>query len=316
MINILVVDDQKMDGVSYWRNVEPFSALRQRYRGQVFVQNTTERVSVQDMKQFDVVVMFRPVKPESLKFVDNCKRLGVKVIIDIDDNLWDLPYFHPGYIEYERYKDTARQIYDMADAVWTSTHELRYAIGDLNKCVHIPNAVLPEWLPEQPNPYKGIAGWIGSAGLHYDISGDEAKSAFRKWQDKYERWYFFGYRPELADSQNCIGVPYSFVYTFMEAIKNAGLNVIWKPLRDLKFNHAKSNIAWLTATMSGAVCVTNFAGREGWECALPDFTTDPDEIYVQFHRSRNIILQDYNLIDVNDRRMGSILRLTSKGIPA
>ncbi len=308
MINLIVVDDNKLDGVSFWRNVEPFAALRKQYRGQISIRNETERVSVSDMKQADAVVMFRPIKPDSLRFVQNCKMLGIKVIIDIDDDIWTVPYYHPAYMQFERYKDTARQIYELADAVWTSTDQLRYVIGDLGKTEVMQNAVMPEWLPDNANPYTGVAAWIGSAGLQYDLSG-ASSDWFSRWQDKYRQWLFFGYRPEIASGANCAGVPYGFVYEFFQQITAAKPNVIWKPLRDLPFNHAKSNIAWLTATMSGGVCVTNFAGHDGWECALPGFTTDEDEIYEKFHHSRNVILQDYNLLEVNDRRMQSISQL-------
>ena len=309
MIKILVIDDHNADGVSFWRNIEPFSVLRKQFPGEVFIQNATERVTVNDLKQFDVVVMFRPVKPESLKFVKNCRALGLRIILDIDDDLWNLPYYHPSYMEYERFKPTAREIYDTADLIWISTEELRFVIGDLGKTVTIPNAVLPQWLPEQPNEYTGRAAWIGSAGLQYDLNSTHAQKWFEEWQEQYRKWFFFGYRPEIANGENCTGVPYGFVYEFFETIRGAGLNVVWKPLRDLPFNHSKSNIAWLTATMAGAVCVTNFAGRDGWEYALPEFITDPEKIAENFHKSRAHILLEYNLLKVNERRMQSIINL-------
>lgn len=309
MIKILVIDDHAPDGVSFWRNIEPFSVLRKQFPGEVFIENANERVSVHDIKQFDIVVMFRPVKPESLKFIKNCRALGLRVILDIDDDLWNLPYYHPSFMDYERFKATAREIYDVADVIWTSTEQLRYVIGDLSKTEVMPNAVLPQWLPDQPSEYKGRAAWIGSAGLQYDLNGTHAQKWFEEWQEQYRQWLFFGYRPEIASGPNCTGVPYGFVYEFFESIVNAGLNVVWKPLRDLPFNHAKSNIAWLTATMAGGVCVTNFAGRDGWECALPEFTTDPAEIADNFHKSRAHILQHYNLLTVNERRLESIKSL-------
>lgn len=314
MIKILVIDDHNADGVSFWRNIEPFAALRRAYRDKVFIQNATERVTVNDIKQFDVVVLFRPVKPETLKFIENTRRLGVKVIIDIDDDLWNLPYYHPSAMEYDRYKETAYKLYAAADATWTSTEELRYVVGDLSRTEVMQNAILPDWLPEHPNAYTGTAAWLGSSGLQYDATSPHAAQWFRAWQDQYKRWLFFGYRPEIADGENCTGVPYTFVYNFFDTIRAAGINVVWKPLRDLRFNASKSNIAWLTATMAGAVCVTNFAGRDGWELALLEFTTNPDEIAENFYRSREHALQRYNLLEVNERRMQSICRLIEEPV--
>lgn len=192
-------------------------------------------------------------------------------------------------------------------AIWDAVNKISTTLA--SQMAGTPNAVLPQWLPDQPSEYKGRAAWIGSAGLQYDLNSTHAQKWFEEWQEQYRQWLFFGYRPEIASGPNCTGVPYGFVYEFFESIVNAGLNVVWKPLRDLPFNQSKSNIAWLTATMAGAVCVTNFAGREGWECALPEFTTDENEIYAAFHRSRNVILQDYNLLTVNERRLESIKSL-------
>lgn len=88
-----------------------------------------------------------------------------------------------------------------------------------------------------------------------------------------------------------------------------GINIMWKPLEDNEFNAAKSNIAWIEATMSGGICVTNFAGRSGWEMAVDKFTDNPDFIASQWEASRDWILKYYNLHMVNELRYQHILKV-------
>jgi hypothetical protein len=72
---------------------------------------------------------------------------------------------------------------------------------------------------------------------------------------------------------------------------------MWKPLLPSVFNDGKSNIAWLEATMGGGACVTNYAGKSGWETCLPDFDFTESVIHDAWRASCEKILNDHNLYD-------------------
>ena len=125
MIRIIAIDSIKADGVSYWRNLRPLTEL-QRAHPNIQVRFMDEKVSLSDLMQTDLVIMFRPVREESLRFIENVKSriFNCKLILDIDDNLWRLPPGHPHEIEYTEHAQTLRKIYSMADGIWCSTEAI------------------------------------------------------------------------------------------------------------------------------------------------------------------------------------------------
>ncbi len=311
MIKALVVDSTKLDGVSWWRNARPLSIMRKQFRDRIDIKQVTENVDIREVMASDVVIMFRPTSPQSLGFVHNCKALGAKIILDLDDDIWNLDPFHPAFGDFEGMRETARNIFHAADFVWCSTKQLQFAADCFGNSEVIPNAILPGDLPDKPAEWKGkgVAMWRGFNNQIADIMSPEAMATYEAARDLYDRWQFAGYLPPMAHRENVQyirGVP-PLVY-FLN-LQQTGANVFWKPLKDCKFNDAKSNIAWLEATMCGAVCVTNYAGREGWEYASPDFITNNDDAAKIWEASVKAILRDYNLLEVNERRFKTIENL-------
>lgn len=309
-IKILVIDDNKLDGVSWWRNSTPFAALEKMYGDKVEVQNATDTIDIRQLKRADVVVRFRPTSTESLNFLNICKEFDVKLILDIDDDLWNVPIGHPGYLEYKEFQTRLRQVYNLADTIWTSTDQLRYVVGDLGRSEVMPNAVLIEDLPEQPMKWQNLAAWRGNDKQFADIMSDEAKAVYLKNRDRY-RWIFAGYAPDLPHADNVrfqMGMP---PLMYFLSLKRGLANIIWKPLKENLFNDSKSNIAFIEAAMSGGVCVTNYAGKPGWEAALPDFVGE-SEARKAFFQSRDYILETCNLRAVTRRRFESIVKTLEK----
>lgn len=316
MIKILVYDSGAFDGVSWWRNTLPLSILRAQYAEQIDF-HYTPNPTVSDILQADVVLMFRPTSENALKIAESVKKLQaqkpVYLLCDLDDDLWSLPHYHFAASGYRKHFRRMREIYDLADLVWVSTEQLRYSIGDLGRAVKIPNSVLPNQLPDKPAPYKGIACWRGSTAQFTDVTAPFAAKWYKGWRDKYERWRFWGYWPSLEHGANVDFVDYDEVLDFFSSLGSIGANIFWKPLEENKFNDAKSNIAWIEATMAGGVCVTNYAGREGWEYALSEFTTEPQAVENAWRQSRDWVLEHYNLLNTNRLRFESIVRLIGGG---
>lgn len=310
LIRILAVDSLKTDGVSYWRCVRPLTEL-QRTHPNIDVKFVGENVTDRELMAADLVIMYRPVRSASLKFIETCKSLvfNTKVIVDIDDNLWRIPPGHPNEIDYLTFAENMRSIYSMADGVWCSTPSLLdFTDSRDGRGTVIPNAILEKDLPDSPSRYRGMACWRGSIAQFMDIYSDEADSAFRDNHDKYNIWYFWGYWPYNMRTEKTRYGGYRDTAEYMSMLGTSGINVMWKPLADIEFNHAKSNIAWIEATMAGAICVTNFAGRPGWEWAIDKFTNNEDFIASQWAASREAIVKHYNLKKVNELRYESIIK--------
>lgn len=313
-IKVLVVDDPRLDGVSWWRNARPFAALDKLYGDALDIKQVTEAVDVRELMTADVVVRFRPTTKNAYDFLQVCKELGCKLILDVDDDLWHVPPTHPVFGDFLEFRERLADIYALADAIWVSTEHLLYSTDCLDRGEVMQNAVLEEELPERPLPYKGIAAWRGNDIQVSDITSDYAKKWYRVWADKYEHWIFAGYFPDLEHGNGARFVKRQSPLAYFLGLKRGFANVLWKPMQDNLFNDGKSNIALIEATMSGAACVTNYAGKPGWETALPEFTTDPEEIAATWAAAKDDILKNYNLREVTRRRFESIVSLVGQKI--
>ena len=306
-IKILVIDDGILDGVGWWRNSEPFDALDKMCGNYLEIEHAGENVDFRKIKMADVVIRFRPSSKKSLEFLQVCKEVGKKIILDIDDNLWKIPLGHPIYLDSLGWGETLHEIYALADAIWTSTDELKYQIGDLDRCETMPNAILESDMPEHPAKWTNSAMWRGNDKQVGDLYRPEIVDWFRRNADKYD-WTFAGYVPDYPFSGNVRFQSRMQPLAYFLSLKKNKVNLMWKPLVENPFNDAKSNIAALEAAMAGGVCVTNYAGKDGWEMALPDFVGEA-EAAAQFYIAREIILEKYNLEKVTERRFQSILNL-------
>jgi len=310
VIKIISIDDLSPDGVSWYRNYRPLSELQRAYPN-IQVEFVGNDVTLQKLLQADLIIMFRPVRPKSLETLEKFKNhlFGKKIILDLDDNLWRIPPGHPLEIEYAKHADTLRKIYALADGIWVSTEPLMpFVDGYDGRGVVIPNAVLERDLPTKPSPYKGIVCWRGSIANFMDINSDEAFNLFAENREKFNWWVMFGYWPERIRGANVTPKASIPVIEYMEGLQRFGFNVMWKPLQHNEFNDAKSNIAWIEATISGGICVTNYAGKPGWEWAVDKFTTNEDFIASQWQASREAIVKYYNLQKINKLRYDHIIK--------
>jgi hypothetical protein len=157
--------------------------------------------------------------------------------------------------------------------------------------------------------WKGLAAWRGSATQVADIRGWEATIKYIEVREKYT-WIFAGYAPDLPHAQNVRFQRGVSPLAYFLNLKQGLANVFWKPLQENLFNDAKSNIAMLEAAMSGGVCVTNYAGKPGWEFALPEFPNE-EETREQFYEVRQAIVENYNLFDVTEKRFQSIVNIVN-----
>lgn len=304
-IKVFVIDDTRLDGVGWWRNSEPFAALDKMHGDALDIHFVSENVDIRHLKTADVVVRFRPTSRESLEFLKVCKDFGIKLILDIDDDLWNIPIGHPMFMESLEWGARLRQIYDLADVIWTSTEQLRYCVGDLGRALVVQNAIYPNDMPFAPMEWKGLAAWRGSATQVADICNEIAKAKYLEVREKYT-WIFAGYAPDLPHAQNVRFQRGVSPLAYFLNLKQGLANVFWKPLQENLFNDAKSNIAMLEAAMSGGVCVTNYAGKPGWEFALSEFP-DEKETREHFYNVRQAIVENYNLFDVTEKRFKSIV---------
>ena len=318
-INCLVLAPPIIDGVSYWRLWEPLAAV-----DAILVNSPYEidfrfkrkELDFFDVWNTDVVIVSRPGsgKNDYSEFLEQCKMRGVKIIVDLDDDIFHLPDYHTLYQNYKKggkqYKQ-ARYALELADELWVSTKALADQFG--KDAVLIPNAIMPHLLPKEPAPDRGLWAWRGRSIQAHDLMAHQGW--YKKIRNKAKQWLFLGWKPPLDHADNVsVGTFLSNPMAYLQSIRSTGLNGIWKPMIDCEFNHAKSNIAWIEATMAGGVCLTNFAGRDEWKFAtknFPDYKTSCD----LWQQSKQEIEKNYNLAKTGQMRASRILHLCSHRLP-
>ena len=308
MTNILVLAEA-LNGVTHWRAFQPFAALRRANRDLNFTFKD-RNVTMTDIRFSDLVIAYRPSDKAVLSLIEAAKSSGVPVVVDCDDDLLNMPPTHPLYHDYEANRSVFIEGCAMADRVWTSTTELLYVCDAMDgRGQVVPNSITERDLPNAPAPWLGEFTWRGSSHHIADVL------AHAEWYERSRslanRWIFKGYFPPLNHYSNATTERWEKnTDAYFAALARRGVNVVWKPLAETQFNKSKSNIAWIEATMGGGCCVTNFAGREGWECALPEFPRSGEEVAEAWKASRDHVLNKYHLADANALRLQTIRELT------
>lgn len=312
MINIHILEAPYLSNVAYWRIFRPLQVMKLLCPGQFSFTFGRKEMDFSTVFNADVIICPRPgQKPFVFDFILKAKQNGAAVIVDLDDDILNLPPVHDLYHDYKPgspANEEARKIIEIADFFWYSTPKFLETYP--NNGIVVPNAVLPADLPSEPAPDRGIWTWRGRSIQIHDLiyAGQHWYDEIR---DKAKKWYFMGFLPPLdhlpnAESLQFISDPQEYFQKW--AMLKA--NGVWKPMMKCDFNDHKSNIAWIEATIAGGVCLTNYAGEPGWELATAEFP-DYQTACELWQRSKEKILTDYNLIKTAQQRAQSIAALCS-----
>ncbi len=168
-MKILSLIQEKLNGIALYRSVIPHSHMIGRHDVKVHFTNNIITVPDEELETFDMV-------HASYMFWENndherLKRLGVKLIIDVDD-YWQVDRFHELYDYYEKEKrsDKIRGIMAIADAVTTTTKPLANMVKAFNDNVGVFNNALmqDDFVAPRKNPVPFCA-WVGGNNHTADL---------------------------------------------------------------------------------------------------------------------------------------------------
>ena len=226
---------------------------------ELFDTKTAGVLSIEQLKDRDIVIFQRQYAPESYFLVQQLKKAGKTCIFLVDDNVWGLPESNPAY---STYQGLVLQRYEMVcgacHGAITSTEYLRQEIlaHTTQKNVEVLRNLVDPDIPKfkslgRDEPDIVRVGWTGTAHHHDDILLVE--KAIWRLNEVYNRqpgtkkrikWIFMGYAPPNAN-QNLIGEEmeyYDFVTVkdFYEAFSNLDFDIGIAPLDDNAFNAGKT----------------------------------------------------------------------------
>jgi len=321
MIKILCIEPRQLTPVGYWRVFKPFEEMRRLFPGVFEIEYKSEKLDYADISNADVIFMTRPHKMESFEWIREAKMTkGIVFVMDMDDDLLDMPREHPLFADFKKRRKIIENHMKVADFLWYSTEYLMKKYG---KGMHVPNSIDVSLLPEIPAPDHKKIMWRGSSiQMHDLLAGAEE---FQTIQSHTQHIGligflppFYEYRLPIYDLETSLSekptkphiVNYPIIDNTSAYLKQLQIdqwNYVWKPLMDHGFNEAKSNIAWIEATISGGVCLTNFAGRTQWEYATAEILPYAEACEL-WANSCEAIRKDYNLSVMAQRRAVSIIK--------
>jgi len=169
-MKILVLIKEKLNGVLFYRGVIPHSYMIGRHDVQIHFRDNILMLSDKELSSFDIVhasYWFCGDEHDRLRV----NRLGVKLIIDIDD-YWEVDRYHELYDNFKEsnHKKIVTDLIKSADAITTTTTQLADKVRIYNDVVGIfPNALMDDnYINRKKNKIPFFA-WIGGANHTSDL---------------------------------------------------------------------------------------------------------------------------------------------------
>lgn len=332
MIRVLTLAPNVYDGTSFYRLGGVIPYLDKEY-SDIYIKDLchTKEVDWADYISFDVAIFQRPFIAPHLKSINMMKSMGVKVIIDYDDDVLNLPMHNPYYQNYQLNADNIKKIAKAADEIWVSTESLKNTFSEFNDHITvIPNALNNYLFPvDNKKPFNRKSKRVAyRGGTTHEV---DVYNYMNDWLDiinknKKTEFYFFGARFPYMEGKcgdNYLIVPGTHILDYFTQFNTINPNIFIYPLEDTLFNRGKSNISWIEATYAGAAVlgpefhqdfvkpgVLNFG-----KSFLPQFNEIKKDLDLQEEmnqKSWDYIKSNLLLSRVNEKRYDSIVELKNR----
>ena len=240
------------------------------------------RTPVEEMADASVIVVQRQCSQGNMLALRQMREMGLKVVYDLDDDLWSIPGSSPAKKIFEPVKAGFGACMHFCDCLTVSTEGLKTAVQTAvpvarTKPIHvIPNGIdfnymRPSVLPKNKN--KVVVGWGGSNTHAGDVG--IAWSVLPELLEELPQLHleFVGMYPpaKLINHERVRMREFVPVGEFSSRFASWGWDIVLAPLDSCRFNNSKSNIKMLEASAIGAPCLASDFGPYRNFCELsPD----------------------------------------------
>jgi hypothetical protein len=263
MAKICVYETAPVSAVSYYRSIGVLSELH-RIDPSISIE-TPQQIAWSTLCKFDIFFAGRPCRPEDLQALEIAKGCGLKIWIDYDDLLHEIPKWNPfhKHVANPQSKKIIESAITMADVVTVSTPVIKDYYKHLNSNIRvIENALNNYRFPLQhftlSDAKDVLISWRGSATHKHDLW--DMREAYSSIDKKFDNvhWLFIGNEHWFVSDffkHQCFTVSECDVMDYHTLITESNISIMTVPLQDILFNRAKSDISYLEATLAGAPCI-------------------------------------------------------------
>ena len=228
----------------------------------------------QSLIGFDTFIFQRPSHEPHIQLIELAKDMGIRVILDYDDDLLNVPFHNNASITLGEQKANIKKAIHLADEIWVTTPSIKHIYKPYNRNIHIiPNCHNDHvFKVENKKPFNRetkIMSYRGGASHEADMyqNINDIVDMINENQDWTFR--FQGSRFKHIEERTGKNHEYTDPTTLMQFYKEyheLNANIAFFPLLTNVFNVGKSNISLLESTYAGSA----FFGCKG----LPEFNYD------------------------------------------
>lgn len=329
-MNILTYAPVVGDGTSFYRLAGVMPYLKKEYSDIKITDISSNKfIDWYNLVGADILLFQRPFNEQHYAAIKMARNMNIRVVIDYDDDLFNIPQENPVYLNFESYKETMKSICTIVDEIWVSTIAIKATVSLYNKnVVVIPNAhndyLLPLNKKKEFNLETKKVAYRGGTTHEVDVY-----SKVKEWSDIINNnqdfdFYFLGARFLFLESlcgDNYNAMVGMHIIDYFKFFCEINPNIFIYTLNDTQFNKAKSNISWIEATYAGASVIApeflpEFANMPGVITYNKSMSTIFNNIKDPIARLRitndiswKYIVENLLLSQVNNIRYQSLLRL-------
>jgi glycosyltransferase involved in cell wall biosynthesis len=313
-------------GCGYWRTVLPSRYIE---TDGLYIDVTGGAVDYNHLLEYQTIFVQRVHNWESVEVLRRLKKLGKRIVYDIDDDLFSIPESNPAHNSMGRSEQMAAlECMKMASVVTTTTTALQERLTQMLDGISpvvIPNAYEfdSSWLRTEltgsPDGFKRIF-WQGSNTHDLDWSECfEAVDALMRMHDNL-KMVILGFLPTMIQKSlnekhwkgrvEYLGPMEPEAY--FQLIRHVRADVGLAPLESNWFNEAKSPIKWIENSMIGMPTVASNVraysdviknGHDGYLCcdtqdwiaAIDSCLVDKDLRLKMLANARSRVINEFDI---------------------
>lgn len=198
---------------------------------------------------------------EQIGWLRRYTRAGHRVVLDLDDLLWEFPPGHPGKLSRAHRENVLRSVHEVSLVTVSTSYlaaRLRERAPESAPIRVIENRAPREMLAGAPTPrvpgerlrvlYTGSTTHGPDAALLAKVVKATAREV---------DWVFFRRPPKGVAQREVTGVPLVAFERFPARLREIAPHVVVAPLVDHPFNRAKSPLKLFEAAYAGAACIAS-----------------------------------------------------------
>jgi len=262
------------------------------------IYNSSNNYGWQSLIGFDTFIFQRPSHEVHLYLIELAKDMGIRVILDYDDDLLNVPFHNNASITLGEQKANIKKAIHLADEIWVTTPSIKHIYKPYNRNIHIiPNSHNDSvFKVENKKPFNRetkIMSYRGGASHEADMyqNINDIVDMINENQDWTFR--FQGSRFKHIEERTGKNHEYTNPTTLMQFYKEyheLNANIAFFPLLTNVFNVGKSNISLLEATYAGSA----FMGCKN----LPEFNYDfVIDLYDEDLLSFELVKDNFELLE-------------------